>query len=58
MIIEGNTDADSIAKIETLKGILNMLKGTQDVLKKDDNTRKIDETNETNQPSMPRRLVK
>ena len=33
---EGKTDADSIAKIETLKGILilNILKGTTDVSKR------------------------
>ena len=29
MIKEGKTDADSIAKIETLKGTLNMLKGNK-----------------------------
>ena len=45
MITEGKTDADSIAKIETLKSILNMFKATQDVLKKDENIHKIDETN-------------
>ena len=47
MIEEGKTDADSIAKIETLKGILNMLKGTTDVSKKDENICKIDEKDES-----------
>ena len=47
IIRDGKTDADSIAKIETLKGILKMLTATQDVLKKDENICKIDEGNES-----------
>ena len=37
MIGDDKTDADSIAKIETLKGILKMLMATQVVPKKDEN---------------------
>ena len=51
MIKEGKTDGDSMTKIITLKGILNVLMGQNDVPKedekihkKDENIHKIDDT--------------
>ena len=41
MIREGKTDADSQARIETLKGILSMLQGPKVDLKDDTDIRKI-----------------
>ena len=43
MIREGKTDADSQARIETLKGILSMLQGPKVDLKDDTDIRKIGE---------------
>ena len=43
MIREGKTDADSQARIETLKGILRMLQAPKVPLKDDKDIRKIDE---------------
>ena len=42
MIREGKTDAESKARIETLKGILNMLQGSKVSLKEDKDIHKID----------------
>ena len=43
MIRQGKTDAESKARIETLKGILKMLQGLEVSLKEDENIHKIDE---------------
>ena len=42
MIREGKTDAESKARIKTLKGILKMLQGSKVSLKEDEDIRKID----------------
>ena len=59
MIKESKTDSDSMAKINTLKGILNMLVGQNDVPKedenihkKDENISKIDDTDENSENKM------